>query len=451
MTAVGDAGEDGDAGHPPISDAELDDLFHDLSRYPKIALAVSGGADSTALTRLTRRWIDRLPDRRPDVTVLTVDHGLRQASATEARWVAKLAGRAGFDHHTLIWEGEKRKTGIQAAARAARYDLLTGFCLQHGIPALVTAHNADDQAETLLMRLARGSGVDGLSGMAAASRCGAIDLLRPLLGVSRARLAAWLSDAGQDWLEDPSNIDTAYERVRVRKALAVGSPLGLSRDHLVRSARRLGRARDALDAITADFLNASVAIHPSAYGEVPFSAFIALPEEIALRAMSRLTVAFGGRATPPRLARIEAAYTRLRSGERTLTLGGCHLTLKRAQLIVTREFGRMRQMADDLRPGQTLLWDHRFDVSLEANAPAALTLMPLGGDGIAAIADAAGRLEDAPRSALLALPSLWRNKRLCYAFGASFDREPPPDWSAAGHAEFIRPSWLSGACPSDTE
>ncbi len=179
-----------------------------------LAVAVSGGADSMALLCLAARW-----GKRP-LTALTVDHGLRAESAEEARRVKGWAEAQGVPHVTLAWRGEKPKANLQAAARAARYGLLAQWCRDARVEGLLLAHTLDDQAETVLLRLARGSGVNGLAAMAPATRLRGVTLLRPLLGISRARIVATLEALRQPWIEDPSNEDTRFARVRLRKARA---------------------------------------------------------------------------------------------------------------------------------------------------------------------------------------------------------------------------------------
>src|SRR6185295_1697765 len=220
----------------------LEGLFGSLIGPPAagVALAVSGGSDSTALMVLFAQWLAQSGQSPADTIVLTVDHGLRQQSRAEAEWVAQMAAGLGFRHAILPWAGAKPKTGVQAAARAARYRLLAEFMGGTGLGVLMTAHTAYDQAETLLMRLARGSGLDGLAAMAPTAplesatcgRGGKIVLVRPLLDVAKASLKAALVARGVPWLEDESNAALVFERSRWRAAGATLTQLGLQRDSL---------------------------------------------------------------------------------------------------------------------------------------------------------------------------------------------------------------------------
>ncbi len=425
------------SNYPLFGEAKLRDLFEPLTAYRRFVLAVSGGADSTALMLLVRRWqhFTRFPPS--NVIVLTVDHGLRQDSASEAAWVADQAARLGFQHQTLVWQGTKPKTGLQAAAREARYDLLAEFCREHSMAAMVTAHTSNDQAETVMMRLARGSGLDGLSAMAAVTSWDGIDLIRPLLGVSGADLETFLKQEGQDWISDPSNRDESYERIRIRKAMQAAKKLGISQEKLILSTRRLGRARKALDAATASFLKANLTVHEAGFGEISISAILTAPEELALRSLARIILAFGGHQGFLQLSKIEAAYAKLTQGRQAFTLGGCEFVSHNGSLVVFREYGRMDHVETTVSMGQKVLWDKRFSVRLTGTKMEDLKLRPLGADGQAKIKHAGGLFGSMPRAAIVTLPSLWKNNKLCYVPFTRFQAAPPRGWLAGATAQFI--------------
>ncbi|KPF68875.1 hypothetical protein IP88_11640 [alpha proteobacterium AAP81b] len=214
-------------------------LGRDLAADERLGIAVSGGPDSMALLWLAHA---ELPGR---ILALTVDHRLRTESAAEAALVAGHCAALGIDHRTLVWEGDRPATGVAAAARAARYGLLAAACRDAGAGLLLTGHHADDQAETLLMRLARGAGVTGLGGMRAARRLAdGVILVRPLLGVRRAELAAIVAAAGWPQVADPSNDDEGQLRIRARRLLA--SADWLPPDALATAAANLADAEAAL-------------------------------------------------------------------------------------------------------------------------------------------------------------------------------------------------------------
>ena len=232
----------------PVSATEAKTLFADLRTAPVLVLAVSGGPDSTALMVLAARWRAALK-RGPRLVAVTVDHALREGSAREARTVKALARRLGILHRTMRWSGEKPATGLQEAARAVRYRLLAASARAAGAAHILTAHTRDDQAETVLLRMARGSGLTGLAAMAretligysaaAGSRAAApLVLVRPLIDLPKARLVATLDAAGVAYCEDPSNSDPRFTRARLRELMPVLADEGLDARRLATMARR---------------------------------------------------------------------------------------------------------------------------------------------------------------------------------------------------------------------
>ncbi len=197
----------------------LTGIFNGLAGFSRVAIAVSGGADSTALLRLAAHW-QELPHGPQSVFALTVDHGLRTESADEALKVAKWCEALKIEHHVLKWQGEKPSTGIQAKARTARYDAMSQWCRDHNVQVLMTAHTADDQAETVAMRQKRTDSDRSLAAIWPENEWRGVKLFRPLLRERRDTLRAYLKELQQDWLEDPSNVNANFERVRVRADLA---------------------------------------------------------------------------------------------------------------------------------------------------------------------------------------------------------------------------------------
>lgn len=278
-----------------------------LASHGSLLLAVSGGPDSVALMLLLAHWPARA---RHEIAVATVDHGLRQGSAAEAEQVGGWAGALGFQHHLLKWEGEKPTTRIQERARAARYALLADCAKRIGADAIVTAHHADDQAETILFRLTRGSGVSGLAGMAARARCGDIDLLRPLLGLRKSALIEICEAAGRPYVTDPSNADDAYARVRLRKLAPALERLGLDADALLRLGARAARASEALDACAATLRARAVLEAGSEATRFDAAALREAPLELVQRLLA-VEIARLAPGAQLRLERLERAALRL--------------------------------------------------------------------------------------------------------------------------------------------
>lgn len=389
-----------------IADRELNALFALLADYRALGLAVSGGVDSMTLMHLVRRWLDGGASRGRRVQVVTVDHGLRPQARGEAEAVARQAAALGFPHEILTWQGPRPKTGVQNAAREARYDLIATHARANGLQAIVTAHHLQDQSETVVMRLARGSGIDGLAGMHPVTTIRGMTVLRPLLAVSKERLAATARAAALEWIEDPSNEEPAFERVRIRQARHTLDELGLTPANLALSAARAGRASRALELGAADALRSRselwAALTLAGYGRLSTRWLFGLPEELALRSLSRVLAGVSGRGAP-RLARLEAVWERLGTTERgAWTLGGCKLVRSGEWLAIYREPGRNGLEEIRLEPGARALWDSRFAVGVDARAERPLSV---GALGVSEFADVRARLaRPVPRQAALALP-----------------------------------------------
>lgn len=324
----------GRLGQGCFSDAELAALLAPLARHARIGLAVSGGPDSLGLMLMATRWARQTGG--PDMIVYTLDHGLRPEAAEEAKMVAREASALGLAARVLRWDGDKPVTGVQAAARTARYRLIGEAMRADDASALVTAHHIEDQAETVLMRLAHGSGLTGLGGMEADTEIEGVRVLRPLLGVSRTRLAAEVAAAGLVAASDPGNSDIDYERVRWRQALPGLAAMGLTPERLALFARR---AADANVAIESDAIEAAAQMVSSSGGVVRlrFDLYRQLSDAVAVRLLSRMIEAVSGRA--PQLAQAEKLHSELRSlaAFNGRTLGGAVIERTMDEIAIGRE------------------------------------------------------------------------------------------------------------------
>jgi tRNA(Ile)-lysidine synthase len=318
-----------------------------------VALAVSGGPDSLALLHL---WADAraLDPDLPRAVVLTVDHRLRPAARAEAEFVAAEAAARGLEHRILDWIGDKPTANLQAEARAARRRLLFAAAAAEGLDTVILAHQADDQAETFLSRLARGSGVRGLSAMTRMRDVDGLLLFRPFLDLPRARLAATLAARGVTAIEDPSNRDPRHERARLRAAADLFAAHGLTRDRLIATAAAMARASAAIEGAVDALVARAGSVHPLGFARIEATPFAAEPAEIRLRLLSRLIGLFGDAAHGPRLEAVEAidAATTTTEGSVVRTLGGVRIERRRGALWFAPEAGRAT--AARLEPGTRL-------------------------------------------------------------------------------------------------
>lgn len=368
-----------------------------------LGIALSGGGDSTALLLLTADWA-RAQGR--SIAAATIDHGLRPGSRAEADAAGRLAASVGVAHEILTWEGAP-EGNLQAAARAARIRLLGAWAARRGLAAVLTGHTRDDQAETVLLRLARGSGVDGLSGIPEVQMLGGTRVLRPLLAVPRAALRDWLTARRVAWIEDPSNDDPRFDRVRARRALEELGGLGITAGGLAATAMRLAAQRRVLEA-AADAL-AARAVRWGALGEVWIdrAALGEAEADTALRVLAAAVLEIGGGEHRPRqeaLARALADLLDARAG----SLGGVLYEAAGDDALLSREPARSEGPVP-ARDGA--VWDGRWHLHLAGPWPRC-TLGALGEGGLSTLsrADAWAPLADwaaAPRRVRLAAPAIW--------------------------------------------
>jgi tRNA(Ile)-lysidine synthase len=294
----------------PISSSELSVLFADLAKLKAIALAVSGGPDSTALMWLVAQWRKR-QRTAPKLVAITIDHRLRKESAAEARAVKQLAATLDVPHTTLRWSDAKPSRGLPAAAREARYAMLAKAARKAGANCILTAHTRDDQAETFMMRLSRGSGLAGLASMPRYQARGDLTIVRPLLHVPKARLVATLQKAGIAFADDPTNRDTAFTRPRWRQLMPQLAREGLDARGIARLVTRLARANAALEAV-ADRAEQTLVRRDGVRCLIALSDFATLPQEIRLRVLQR-TIDRLGHEGPAELGKVETLLDELSS------------------------------------------------------------------------------------------------------------------------------------------
>lgn len=379
----------------------------------EIGLAVSGGGDSMAMLALAHNWTREMG---VGLRVVTVDHGLRPESATEAAMVAEECAALGWPHETLHWAGWSRVGNLQDAAREARLSLIDEW--RGDLRDVLFAHTMDDQAETVLQRLKRGSGVEGLSAMAwARALPSGMRVLRPLLGERRDTLRHYLGAVRMNWVEDPSNDDRRFDRVQAREALAILDTYGLSVEALAATAARMGRARATLAAMAA-VAAGRVAREGESNGVptgellIDCDGFAALDRETQMRVFSAALQWVANDPYRPRALALEGLIERALSGGGG-TLHGCEVLVETDHLRVFREHAAITG-ATAASDGQ-MVWDGRW--CLSAPGGSALKVQALGMLGWRQIETPP---EDAPPArAAYSLPALFFGSRLvaCPALG----------------------------------
>jgi len=385
----------------PIGRAEFARLMAPLGPFekgPRLAVAVSGGADSMALVLLADRWARA---RGGEAISLTVDHRLRAASSSEALQVVRWLAERGIACRRLIWRrpAGRPTSALQAKAREARYRLLLDWCRRHSILHLALAHHAGDQAETVVMRLARG-GLDGLAGMPAVASRDGVRLIRPLLALAPHRLQSTLLAAGQPWIEDPSNRDEAYERIRWRKRIAPGLAPAIAA-----ATAEIGQERRRREQAVADLL-ADARVHASGFVTLSLEALTTATPDIAIKALGRMLVTVGGDPYPPRREALHRLLAGLSSGGKGRTLGGCWVLARKSHLMVCREPGAASERLS-ARAGERRRWDGRFDLEI----PYAGRVARLGDVGWARLSPEERR-RLGPREVALSLPCLRQGRKL---------------------------------------
>ncbi len=386
----------------------------------RVAVAVSGGSDSMALALLAAAWGRNQGQR---IVGLCVDHGLRPDSAPEADQVAGWLTSRKIENHILRWTGPFPATGIQSAAREARYALMTDFCREKGIGALLLGHQMEDQAETLLMRLSKGSGLDGLSAIRQSAGRGDIRLLRPLLKFERHRLRDFLIEVGQEWIEDPSNDNPKFTRTHLGPILKGLQKLpGTEPDALNRSAKRLGRAADALTQLTEDHFHKICRMSPFGFIELSDLDLRNCPEEIGLRLLSRSVSLVSGQEKPVKLSSLEKLYDRclVQNSSISETLSGCEIFRVGEVWTICREAGREDLPENGIGSNRGFLWDGRYQVTdlmpgLPVDKP--LKVRRIGADGWQYLKNAGlSRSElKLPAKVRNTLPAIWSEDQLVAA------------------------------------
>ncbi len=371
-----------------------------------IGVAVSGGSDSLALLYLLN---DFCLSQKLDLYAVTVDHSLRDGSQDEAKVVAQMCARIGVPHDTLTWNDWSGKGNLQLAAREARYSKMAEWAHDRQIDTIAVGHTADDQAETMLMRLARRAGVDGLSGMNSRSVREGINWVRPLLRTRRALLQEYLVSRGVSWINDPSNEDDRFDRVRIRKVLELLEPLGVDADVLCEVSSHMLEARKALDWQT--FLAAKHLATIEAGAVVLDETILRLqPDEIQRRLIIKAINWVSHGDYLPRMQSVNNLLSAIRTGQAG-TIDGCHVRRVASRLWIFRELNAIK----DHTAATHTFWDQRWEFVPvpPASHCAKLSLRCLGADGLEQVPD--WRSTGLPHVVLQSTPAVWNGDELIAA------------------------------------
>lgn len=371
-----------------------------------MGVAVSGGSDSMALLHLLH-GVCTLHGCK--LRAVTVNHGLRPEAQCEAAQVRQVCAKLGISHDTLLWNDWDCQGNLQAAAREARYRLMADWARANEVDTIALGHTADDQAETFVMRLARRSGVDGLSGMPERTTRNGVNWVRPVLRARRDALRAYLRRQNITWADDPSNEDTNFERVRTRATLALLKELGIDADVLSDVAGHMKQARRALDWQT--FLAARDMAEVDAGAVVLAERKLrVLPDEVQRRLILSAVMWISGSAYPPRRGAIENLMNALRKGQAG-TLDGVKACRVKGDVWIFRELNALCPHGCEI--GQ--MWDDRWRIMPPEGVTdvEGLRVRPLDEDGIRQCPDwrATGR----PHDVLLSTPSVWKRETLVCA------------------------------------
>ena len=398
--------------HKPIGEVEFSKLMQSVGPFekcPELAIGFSGGADSTGLLILASRWAKR---RKGRTYALTVDHGLRATSLSEAKIAQNNIRILRVPMYILPWIGPKPDTRVQESARLVRYKLLSEWCRRRGVLHLLIAHHEEDQAETLLHRLGRKTGVDGLAGISAIRENRDVRILRPCLSIPKARLERSAKNHGIRWVEDPSNQNCNFARVRLRKLLPVLREEKISSGALGTTARHLAKVRNILDDQTTQVLARAAELNDLGYARIQSKILKEVDRELAIRALERLLGTIGGHFYPISHNGINNVMKKLQKQGlfTSRTLAGCKLQCDKNNILVIREAARCEEKK--AKVGSWVHWDGRFRIRLskcEKTESTSYIIKALGDNLTRRLIKLQGdqRYTDIKRPVRQSLPSVW--------------------------------------------
>ncbi len=362
---------------------ELESLFQDIMDgfavyNNKVAVAVSGGIDSIVLLHLITSWAEKR--QYPSPIALAVNHGLRPESQEEVEFVVSYAKELGVKKSFILnWKRQNIKGNVQSQARKARYKLLTEWCKNNDVKHLFIAHHKDDQAETFLLRLERGSGLDGLSSMDYKSSLNGVCMLRPLLSFSRSRIKKYADFYRLKWVEDRSNQSLKYKRTLYRNLLKASGNQEILTERIYLTTLHIKRATKALMHYTRLAFNDCVNVHDLGYIEIKLSEFYKLPEEIALRLLLYSIMVISSKHYKPRYNSLIAIFNKVLQKDNDVhcTLSGCKIRKYGESILIIRESSKIQEISVSLPLNAPIEWDNRFSCTILGNQECSVTIAPL--------------------------------------------------------------------------
>lgn len=409
----------------PDQPAQLDQDA--LANMPnrRLGVAVSGGGDSMALLHLLHTQTDL------DLMAITVDHRLRPESANEAASVARFCTTLNIPHQTAVWEERHAQGNLSDNARRARKSLISAWAHDHNLTHVALGHTADDQAETFLMRLSRGSGVQGLSAMDTEITDEGITWVRPLLSTRRADLRKYLSANDITWIDDPTNEDQRYERVKMRKVVETLSDAGISVPAINNTTKRLRSAKQVLFTATKDLAELIAHVTPAGEIIVERARFLSANQAVRLRLMMDAICTMSGAYYAPRAHAIETAINAIEQRTTGHTLGGAIIRVTKSdQISIRREPARVEPPVPFGK-----IWDERWMVL--GDAPPRATVGALTEKGLTQIENP--QYSEIAREILLTTPAIWVDDELISAPFADKGEKYSTEWRIRNPFFTVRP------------
>jgi tRNA(Ile)-lysidine synthase len=324
-----------------------------------IAIGVSGGSDSMALTHLAKQWG---AEHNVSIYTLTVDHNFRSESADEAKLVSRWMKTLGVEHSIITNTNTQPNSNVMGVAREIRYKLLTDYCHTNDIEHLLIAHHEDDQVETFFLRLERGSGAKGLSCMKEISNQNDITIVRPLLNIKKHELTSYLKQQNIAWVEDPTNQNTDFKRNKLRQCLEEAfNDNDLLNKRIINTIKNMQRSEGALEHAAIQAENRCITWHEQGYASVASDLFKLEHEDTQLRILTTLLKNIRGINEPIRLDKLKILLDAIKTTGTTLNqqLHGCQLLSHNGSLLCIRELARI---PDQVSYKNNMLWDNRFEI-----------------------------------------------------------------------------------------